>query len=122
VTAPAPDDLFDPAHYRGVRRPVAEAETLPAWCYTSPEFHARELDRIFRAGWHFVGRADEMAEPGAYLAVDTAAGPLVLIREGTGRVGAFANTCRHRGARLLEGRGCRRRARPAPARLVPSGG
>jgi hypothetical protein len=31
-------DLFDPAHYRGVRRPVGEAETLPAWCYMAPEF------------------------------------------------------------------------------------
>lgn len=31
-------DIFDPAHYGGVRRPVGEAETLPGWCYTAPEF------------------------------------------------------------------------------------
>jgi choline monooxygenase len=98
-------DIFDAAHYRGVRRPVGEAETLPAWCYTSPAFHAREVERIFTPGWHFVGRADEVPEPGSYLAVDTPLGPLVVMRDAGGRVGAFANACRHRGARLLEGRG-----------------
>jgi phenylpropionate dioxygenase-like ring-hydroxylating dioxygenase large terminal subunit len=101
-------DLFDPARYERVRQPVGEAETLPAWCYTSPEFHAREVERIFTPGWHFVGRADEVPEPGSYLAVDTVPGPLLLLRDGAGGLGAFANTCRHRGARLLEGRGrCR---------------
>ena len=59
-----PVDLFDPEHYRGVRRPVGEAETLPAWCYTAPEFYAREVERIFVPGWHFVGRTDEVPEPG----------------------------------------------------------
>jgi phenylpropionate dioxygenase-like ring-hydroxylating dioxygenase large terminal subunit len=101
-------DAFDPAVYRGVRRPIDAAETLPAWCYTSPEFYAREMERIFARGWHFVGRADELAAPGDYQTVDTVVGPLVLLRDGAGRVGAFANTCRHRGARLLDGRGrCR---------------
>ena len=101
-------DIFDPAHYGGVRRPVGEAETLPAWCYTSPEFYAREVERIFTPGWHFVARTDELPEPGSYLAVDTAPGPLLLLRDGAGRVGVFANTCRHRGARLLDSHGrCR---------------
>jgi len=101
-------DLLDPAHYRGVRRPVAEAETLPAWCYTSPEFSAREVKRIFGAGWHFVGRADQVEAPGDYLTVDTVAGSLLLLRDRAGHVGAFANSCRHRGARLLDGHGhCR---------------
>jgi phenylpropionate dioxygenase-like ring-hydroxylating dioxygenase large terminal subunit len=105
----SPADLFDPACYAAVRLPVARAETLPGWCYTSPEFHVRELQRIFSRGWHFVGRSDEVAVPGDYLAVDTVAGPLLLLRDADGRLGVFANSCRHRGARLLDGRGsCRR--------------
>jgi phenylpropionate dioxygenase-like ring-hydroxylating dioxygenase large terminal subunit len=101
-------DLLDSSHYLRVRRPVGEAETLPAWCYTAPDFYAREVERIFVPGWHFVGRADEVPEPGSYLAVDTVPGPIVLLRDADGRVGAFANTCRHRGARLLDGHGrCR---------------
>ena len=59
-------DIFDPDLYRGVRRPVAEAETLPAWCYTSPEFYAREVDRIF-------GRGTPPGEVASYLVHELAA-------------------------------------------------
>jgi hypothetical protein len=82
-------DIFDPAHYRVVRRQVGEAETLPAWAYTSQEFYAREVERIFTPGWHFVARVDEVPEPGSYLAVDTVRGPLLLLRDANHRVSAF---------------------------------
>ncbi len=103
-----PSDLFNPRHYAGVRRPLAEAETLPAWCYTEPAFLAREIERIFLGHWLFVARADEVAGPGDYLDIATPAGPVALVRGRDGTLRAFANTCRHRGARLLEGKGaCR---------------
>jgi len=106
--ATIPSHLLEPAHYAAVRLPVDRAETLPAWCYGSAEFYAREIERIFMLGWHFVGRADLVAAPGDYLTVDTPGGPLVLLRDAGGRLGVFANTCRHRGARLFEGGGsCR---------------
>jgi len=38
-----PIDLFDPRHYANVRKPVMQAETLPAWCYTSVTFYQREV-------------------------------------------------------------------------------
>jgi choline monooxygenase len=50
--------MFDPLHYRNVRRPAPAAETLPSWCYTSQEFYDREIARIFRTSWNFIGRAD----------------------------------------------------------------
>ena len=104
-----PLDIFDPTHYAAVRRPVLEAGTLPAWCYTSPAFFERERERVFLKGWNFVGRADEVAETGAYLAVETPGGPVLLVQDNAGELRAFANTCRHRGARLLTGSGtCRR--------------
>jgi phenylpropionate dioxygenase-like ring-hydroxylating dioxygenase large terminal subunit len=59
-------------------------------------------------GWHFVARADEVPEGGDYLTVDTVPGLLALLRDAAGGLHAVANTCRHRGARLLDGRGrCR---------------
>ena len=105
--------IFDPRHYERVRRPVLEAETLPPWCYTSHAFYEREIERIFRRSWNFVGRADEIARPGDYLAIDLVGEPLILLRDKAGAVRAFANTCRHRGTRLLSGQGnCRAIACP----------
>ncbi len=100
-----PLDPFDPVHYRGVRKPLLEAETLPAWCYTSQAFHDREVARIFRKVWNFVGRADTLPGPGDYRAFDFAGVPVLLIRGGDRVVRAFVNVCRHRGTKLLEGEG-----------------
>ena len=102
-------DLFDPALYAEQRRPVLEARTLPAWCYTSPVFFERERERVFLKAWLFVGRADQVEGPGAYLAAETPGGPIVVVRDRQGTLRAFANTCRHRGSRIVTGTGtCRR--------------
>ena len=103
-----PDDIFDPALYSDVRKPFLEARTLPRWCYQSEAFYRREIERIFLRTWTFVDRVDAIPAEGDYLNVDTFAGPVLILRDHAGHVRAFANTCRHRGARLLEGRGnCR---------------
>ena len=96
---------FDPARYERVRLPLLEAETPPPACYTDPAFFAREMDRIFRVHWNLVCRADEIPEPGNYLAIDLAGVPAVVLRSEDGALRAFANTCRHRGSRLLSGNG-----------------
>lgn len=103
-----PDDarLFDPALYAAVRRPLLEAETPPAWCYTSQAFYRREVERIFRREWQFIGRTEQLAKPGEYLSMEFAGVPIILVRGQDEQLRAFANTCRHRGSLLLdEGRG-----------------
>ena len=98
-------DIFDPRHYDRVRLPPDRAETLPAWCFTSPEFYAREVERIFRRAWNCVGREDVVKKAGDYYAFDFTGVPVVIIRGEDGGLCAFANTCRHRGTKLLEGEG-----------------
>jgi choline monooxygenase len=103
-----PTDLFDPAHYAATRRPLLEAETLPPWCYTSETFYHREVERIFRKVWNFVGHVSQVASPGDYFALTFAGIPVIILRDLSGTLRAFANTCRHRGSALLEGSGnCR---------------
>ncbi|MGH9548400.1 MAG: aromatic ring-hydroxylating oxygenase subunit alpha, partial [Terriglobales bacterium] len=103
-----PENIFDARHYSDVRRPLAEARTLPSWCYTSETFYQRELDRIFMKTWNFIDRIDAVPNPGDYLAVDTFTGPVMIVRDRQGTLRAFANSCRHRGSRLLTGSGnCR---------------
>jgi choline monooxygenase len=97
--------LFDPSLYAGVRRPLAEAESMPPLAYTSEEFLRRELETIFMKEWNFLGRAERIPQPGDYFAVSFAGVPMLVVRGKDGEVRAFANTCRHRGAAMLEGEG-----------------
>ncbi|MGE0716802.1 MAG: aromatic ring-hydroxylating dioxygenase subunit alpha [Alphaproteobacteria bacterium] len=100
-----PADIFDPALYAGVRRPIAEATNLPPWCYTAPAFFDREIERLFHKVWNFVGRAERIANPGDYFAVDVARVPVIVVRGRDGVVRAFSNTCRHRGCLVAQGEG-----------------
>ncbi len=95
--------IFDPQLYRRVRQPMLAAEGLPPWCYTSPEFYDREVERIFRKSWNFIGRADEIAKPGDFMVFDLVGESIIVLRDGAGRLRGFANSCRHRGTRLLDG-------------------
>ena len=82
--------------------------SLPREAYTSPEFFKAEMEHIHLRQWFFVGRTDEVKAPGDYRAVDTIAGPVLLLRDRDGTLRAFANSCRHRGSMLLSGSGnCR---------------
>lgn len=104
---PQPDDLFDPRLYERLQLPLERAETMPPWCYSAPAFFEREIDTIFRRTWNFVGRADELAAVGDFMALDLFGEPIILVRGSDDRVRAFLNVCRHRGARLVCGGGHR---------------
>lgn len=100
---------LDPALYANVRKPLLEAEALPAWCYTSDEFYRREVEQIFGRCWNLVGRLDEIPDPGSYMVYDLVGQSVIVIRDREGELRAFVNSCRHRGTRLLDGTGkCRR--------------
>ncbi len=100
--------LFKPETYAELRRPLLEASTLPPACYTSPAFYRREVQSIFMRVWNFIGRADRIPQVGDYFTIEFAGVPVIVMRGTDGVVRAFANSCRHRGALLLEGEGnCR---------------
>lgn len=82
--------------------------SLPAAAYTSRSFFDAEMRHIHLRRWFFAGRVDEIGARGAYRAIDTIAGPVILVRDLKGELRAFANCCRHRGSLLLSGSGNRR--------------
>jgi phenylpropionate dioxygenase-like ring-hydroxylating dioxygenase large terminal subunit len=101
-------DMFAAATYDGVRRPLAEAETLPPFCYSSDAFFRREVEQIFMKAWNFIGRADRLARPGDFFTLDFVGVPIVVVRDKDGELRAFANSCRHRGSIVAVGEGnCR---------------
>lgn len=81
------------------------ARALPGAFYTSPDFLALEEDHLFRSGWVCLGRADETAEAGGYRTTEILGEPLIIVRDGEGRVRVLSNVCRHRGALVAEGEG-----------------
>ncbi|MFC4076395.1 aromatic ring-hydroxylating oxygenase subunit alpha [Salinithrix halophila] len=98
-------NIFSSELYQSVRLPCTQAETLPAWCYTSREWYQRELERIFLPAWHFLGRSEQIPTPGDYLTESFFGKSIILIRGKDHQIRAFYNSCRHRGSKLLTDKG-----------------
>ena len=97
--------LLDPNLHRNVRKPLLDAEGLPPRCYSEPAFYNREIETIFANSWVMVGRVDQLPRKGDYFTAEFADANLIVTRDLSGELRAFVNACRHRGARLLDGRG-----------------
>lgn len=70
----------------------------------------REQQRIMLAKPQIVAHSGELAEPNSFTTFNLAKRPVLLTRDGKGKVRAFYNVCRHRGARLVdESSGCKKR-------------
>jgi Rieske 2Fe-2S family protein len=97
-------------------RPFGESTMLPAGAYTSPAVLAWERRHFFAASWVCVGRAADLLPEGRTQASCPVGDVSVLLaRDASGEVRAFANTCRHRGHELLaEGETSGRRAVVCP--------
>jgi len=88
-----------------VTRAVASA---PSSWFTDPQFLARERAAVFAPHWHYVGSAEDVAEPGSFMAADLGGLPIVVTRDVDGRLRALANVCRHRGHVVAQGCGRRK--------------
>jgi choline monooxygenase len=84
---------------------IESCETPPAsWCI-HPDFY--DLDqKILKSHWQFVCSADQLAQPGAYVAGEFCNEQYVVTKTDKGEIKAFYNVCRHHAAQLLHGEGC----------------
>ena len=77
--------------------------------YASAERFEREQAMIFRRRPMIAAHSSELVGPRAFLTRHFLGLPILLARDDGGRVRAFLNVCRHRGARLeREASGCKR--------------
>jgi phenylpropionate dioxygenase-like ring-hydroxylating dioxygenase large terminal subunit len=76
------------------RRPVSD--------YLDPQRFADEQQALFRDHPVVVGHVSQLAGPGSFFTHDHSGLPLLVTRDDSGAIGAFANVCRHRGARLCD--------------------
>jgi Rieske 2Fe-2S family protein len=82
--------------------PLEQATMLPRAAFTDADVLAWELESVFQGGWVFAAHAGRLAERGDFVSVEIGGESVVLVAGDDGRPRAFANTCRHRGARLVD--------------------
>ena len=87
---------------------------LPIEAYTSDEWLEREQREIFSKTWRFAGLAEDVSEPGQYLAVQAGLNNIFIVMGRDRRLRAFHNICRHRGTQLLRTAGKTRKAITCP--------
>jgi choline monooxygenase len=93
TTTPLADPTLEEELERG--------STLPANWYTDPAIYALERERIFGRYWQYVGLAEQVAQPGDFFTCTVGEVPVVVTRDAAGKLHAFANVCRHRGAQVV---------------------
>src|SRR4051812_15067956 len=62
--------------------------------------HERELDALFRRGWHCLATVEDIPSDGDFITRDLAGVPLLIRRAAGGALHAFINVCAHRHALL----------------------
>ncbi|XDA97419.1 aromatic ring-hydroxylating dioxygenase subunit alpha [Sulfitobacter sp. LCG007] len=81
------------------------AWSMPRGYYIDPDVAALERETLFGREWICVGRSEEVAAAGDFMAFTLCDEPLVAVRGEDGALRVFSNVCRHRGAILAQGRG-----------------
>ncbi len=98
----SPKDVFS------VDSDIARAWTLPSHLYTEAATFAAEKERIFERSWQVVGHRDQVANAGDYFTTELVGEPLLIVRDGGGKLRGFYNVCRHRAGPPAEGCGSRK--------------
>jgi phenylpropionate dioxygenase-like ring-hydroxylating dioxygenase large terminal subunit len=86
----------------------------PAAVYTGQERLDAELRSLFRGRPLVAGLSADLPDTGDVMATEVAGVPLLLVRGEDAEVRAFLNICRHRGGRVVRGRGRPGRALKCP--------
>lgn len=81
------DDRTAQGHF-GVSREV----------FTDAEVFELEMAHIFEGGWIYIGLENQIPNPHDFVTLHMGRQPVLLMRDAQGRIGAFYNSCRHRGA------------------------
>ena len=81
--------------------------SLPGWLYFEPEFLEAEKTAFLRAAPQVVCHVNDIPAEGDWRSLEYLGESVIVIRGDDGRVRAFANVCRHRGSRIVDGEaGC----------------
>jgi len=69
--------------------------------YISPEYMARERQRLWPRLWLVAGIEQDVANPGDFFVFDLEPESIIVSRTDNGELAAMYNVCQHRGARVI---------------------
>jgi len=73
--------------------------------YFDPDFYQLEAELLWPRVWQIACRLEEIPEPGDFVEYEILDQSVVVVRAEDMGVRAFQNACRHRGVKVVEGRG-----------------
>jgi phenylpropionate dioxygenase-like ring-hydroxylating dioxygenase large terminal subunit len=97
-------------HESGTTEQAADVYRVPTAHYIDPDRWQLEMDRIFRRVPLPLALTCELRDAGSFKSFEAAGVPVLIVRGSDGRVRAFVNACRHRGA-IVEAEPCGRSRR-----------
>jgi phenylpropionate dioxygenase-like ring-hydroxylating dioxygenase large terminal subunit len=80
-------------------------DRAPKERYFDPEFYQLECEQLWPRVWQMACRLEEIPEPGDVVEYEILDQSVIVLRTDDGEVRAFENACRHRGVKLVDGRG-----------------
>ena len=80
-------------------------DRVPKERYYDPAFYALEAEHLWPRVWQMACRLEEIPHAGDFTEYEILDQSVIVIRDDDGSVSAFQNACRHRGVKLVEGRG-----------------
>ncbi len=80
-------------------------DRAPKQRYFDPDFYQMEVELLWPRVWQMACRLEEIPQPRDFVEYEILDQSVILIRTDDLGVGAFQNVCRHRGVKVVEGRG-----------------
>ncbi len=74
---------------------------LPSKRYSDPLFFDAEVEGLWKKNWLYAGHLDQLPEQGSFFIWDKTGSEIIILRNDSGNIVAFYNTCRHRGSAIV---------------------
>lgn len=79
---------------------AADGSAVDRRLFVEESIYRLEQERIFAKCWLYVGHESELAANGAFLTTTMGEDPVIVVRDKTGKLRAYLNSCSHRGAKV----------------------
>jgi 3-phenylpropionate/trans-cinnamate dioxygenase subunit alpha len=68
--------------------------------FIEPEVYQLELEKIFARTWIYLCHESQLKNPGDFFTTYMGEDPILVTRDKSGKIGAYLNSCRHRGMKV----------------------